>query len=392
MTRSVHTSVSVVIPARDEGSWVRRTVEAVLERSPGYLLEIIVVDDGSSDGSCDFIREEYRGSGTVKLIEGEGAGVARARNLGASTARGEFLVFLDAHVIPDPGWLDELVALLRDPSVGLAALGVRDIENPQSVGYTCTFVDENLGEGWLAQQSTEPYEVPCIMGCCSGMRRELFHEMGGFDPRHVRWGVEDVEMSLRTWYLGYRCMVSPQAQVAHYFKRNKPRNFSISWEEYDINLLRCVFTYFSARRASAILAGIRSRLNFETSLTRVVDDATFWEYRDELRRRFCRDEEWYFSRFAKEFAPFEHRLEELRDKGGNGMATQRPQVVCPACGAINIGTQTHCLRCQAPLPAAGAAHQPELSQPSTAGPTFCTQCGARLGAGMRFCTNCGHRL
>lgn len=74
------------------------------------------------------------------------------------------------------------------------------------------------------------------------------------------------------------------------------------------------------------------------------------------------------------------------------MVSHVRHAVCRQCGAANIGTQTHCLLCQALLPAAEMPQEPEPSQPASPGYRFCTQCGTRLEEGKRFCTNCGHRF
>jgi GT2 family glycosyltransferase len=302
--------VSIVIPSRDEGPWLRRTVEAVLATSGGHEVEVIVVDDGSSDGSADFLRRGIEGP--ARVVQGGELGVARARNRGAVEARGDYIIFVDANVVPDEGWLDEMVGLLEDPSVGLAGVGVRDYENAASVGYSCMFIDERLQEGWSPPPShEEPFDVPCIIGCCVGIRRTLFEEIGPFDPGHVRWGVEDVEMSVRAWRMGYRCAVSPRAQVAHYFKHNKPRNFEVSWGHYDVNLLRFVLTYFTGPRLAAVVSSAAARPNFPMSAILAAGDAAYWERRRDLQRRFVRDEAWYLERFAGQLSGFEDRVAAL---------------------------------------------------------------------------------
>ncbi len=394
-------SASVIIPARNEGPWVARTVEAVLASGDGRPLEVIVVDDGSTDGSCGSLLDLYGGR-DVRLVQAEGTGLQRARNLGATHARHELLVFIDAHVLPDAGWLGEIAGILADPTVGLAGVAVRSFENPASVGYTYLFRDENLGIGWAGPALDTPYEAPCISGCCMGTRAETFRDVGGFDPGGVRWGIEEIELSLRTWFLGYRCVVSPRSQVAHHFKQGHERGFSISWEDYDVNLLRCVLTYFSAPRAKAILAGIRQRESFERSLERVLRCQEFWGRRAELAARFLRDDDWYFGRFAGEFAPFERRLDEIRTKEGDAMTIANERVVCPSCGAVNVGGHRKCLLCQASLaapPAATAAVLPVPSPAPAAPPVsaaapvsaglVCNNCGASLAANVRFCTACG---
>lgn len=348
MTLPPSATVSIVIPAFNEGDWVHRTLEAVGATASGAQVEILLIDDGSTDGSCENLPVDAYPV-PPHILRTEGVGSARARNAGARHASGEILIFMDAHVIPDAGWLEALTRLLRDPTVGLAGLPVRDVERPSSVGYAYTFMDENLLAGWVSNGHQRPFEVPCIIGCCFGARREVFADLGGFDPGHIRWGVEDLELSMRSWFLGYRCMVDPSVQVAHFFKHDKPRNFSISWEKYDVNLLRCVLTYFDGARRRTILSAISKRKNFSRSLARVMKDADFWNWRADLRRRFRRDEAWYFSKFEQEFDAFEDRLQEIRTEKGESMTNMVHRRTCPQCGATNAGPQERCLLCQTPL-------------------------------------------
>lgn len=348
MRRNPSPAVSVVIPSFNEGEWVRKTLEAVADTTEGQNVEILLVDDGSTDGSCRGLPGELRSS-PLRVLRTRGLGSARARNYGARRARGEILIFMDAHVIPDPGWLEALATLLQDPTAGLAGLPVRDVERPCSVGCAYTFTDENLGAGWIHRTESDPFEVPCIIGCCFGVRREVFEDLGAFDPGHVRWGVEDLELSLRTWFLGYRCVVNPAVEVAHFFKHNTPRNFTVCWEDYDVNLLRCVLTYFNDGRRTAILSGIKARENYQRSLARVMSDRDFWERRAALQARFVRGEDWYFSRFEQEFEAFEGRLEEIRNGKEECMTDISVRRICPQCGANNVGEQSRCLLCHAPL-------------------------------------------
>jgi GT2 family glycosyltransferase len=348
MTRTLTPTVSVVIPSFNEGEWVRRTLDAVAGSRNGKNIEILLVDDGSTDGSCCGLQSEAA-SIPLKILRTERLGSARARNFGARHAAGAILVFMDAHVLPDPGWLETLTDLLHDPTVGLAGLPVRDVNEPRSVGCAYTFTDENLSAGWIHRTQRDPFEVPCIIGCCFGVRREVFEDVGGFDPGHTRWGVEDLELSLRTWFMGYRCVVNPAVEVAHFFKHDKPRNFTVSWEDYDVNLLRCVFTYLNDGRRKAILSAIQTRENFNRSLARVMADYDFWQRRAELQARFVRDEEWYFTKFETEFEAFERRLSEIRSGKEGSMTEINVRRICPHCGANNVGEQSQCLLCHAPL-------------------------------------------
>lgn len=382
--------VSIIIPTHNEGAWLRRTVQGIeaSTRRPSY--EVLVVDDGSTDGSCAFLEETSRSDTRIRYEKGQALGVAGARALGASHAYGQNLVFLDAHVLPDPGWLEELMSMLSDPTVGIAGVGVRDVNNPSYLGYAYVPANENLNAAWAAPRGKSPFEVPAIIGCCFGIRRSVYEAIGRFDPGSVGWGVDDIELSLRAWFMGYRCLASNAVQVAHWFKDLDDRSYSVSWEDYDVNLLRCAFTFFEGPRLSAILSNAAERDSFRKSLARVHADGQYWHRRAGLRKRFRHDEHWYFNRFAAELAPLNQRLRAVlhRHRRNNSMKVQK-NANCPKCGAANLGIQDQCLLCGAKLPETDAESvarsRGEISQ---AGST-CRNCGADLKAGNRFCTKCG---
>lgn len=383
--------VSVLIPAHNEGHWLERTVRAVRSATRHRSYEIVVVDDGSSDGSCSFLRARNAHSGRVRCVRGRGLGVAGARALGAKHARAPHLVFIDAHVLPAPGWLGVMLAMLVDPSVGLAGVEVRDVNNEDYVGHAYVPANANLNAAWVAPRGAAPYEVPAVIGCCVGIRRETYHAMGGFDPGSVSWGVDDIELSLRAWRMGYRCLVSPEVHVAHWFKDNADRSYAISWEDYDVNLLRCAFTYFRGPRLAGILANAAQRRSFRRSLARVHRDREFWRRRAWLQSRFSRGEAWYFERFAPELAPMENRLRKaLQDQRRRQSMRIEKNVSCPQCGAKNLGVQERCLLCQAPLPTPEAARAALAEQGQKTDRSHCSNCGEALKPDVRFCTTCGH--
>ena len=380
MSLSTNASVSIVIPTHNEGVWLQRTVDAVFANTRYHPFEVIVVDDGSTDGSCEFLEANQYCQLPVKRVVGSGLGVAGARNKGAEVASGEILVFLDAHVLPDPGWLGELVELLSDPSVGLAGLCVRSFDDPTAKGYAMVIEGPDLSTNWVKQSSEAPFESPCIIGCCVATRRDVFADIGGFDPESTRWGANDVGSSVCTWLMGYRCVVSPRVEVAHLFKSSPERDFEVTWEEYDVNLLRASLTLLGERRGTKVINCLKSRENFAASLWRVVEDPAFWPRRQDLRSRFVHDDDWYFARFAhlmSDLAPLNSGV-----AGGSReahMMNMTPRHwVCPECGATNVGPQTACLRCQVP----GAKGGKRLVK--------CANCGAGLGPGDLFCGQCGH--
>ena len=104
-------SISVIIPCLNEGNYLRQTVES-LGMCSARPNEIIVVDNGSTDGCSDFIEtENYPGS--IRLFKlPSPLGVAQARNFGAAQATGDILIFVDAHVLFPQAWLPPVANVL----------------------------------------------------------------------------------------------------------------------------------------------------------------------------------------------------------------------------------------------------------------------------------------
>src|SRR3954468_14900843 len=114
--------ISVVVLSLNEGEMLQRTVSG-LDATLPKAAEIIVVDDGSRDGSADFLNGSSR---RTRLIRTENLGVARGRNYGARQARGRILVISDAHIDVPAGWWKPLVKILKDPKVGIVGPGLTD--------------------------------------------------------------------------------------------------------------------------------------------------------------------------------------------------------------------------------------------------------------------------
>ena len=116
MTRAPGLSVSVVVPSYNEGPYLLQTVDSLLQSLPADG-ELIVVDDRSTDGSAEFLAGRDRR--VRRLRPAARLGAVASRNLGAAEARGELLVFSDAHVTVAGGWAEELRPALRRPRAEL---------------------------------------------------------------------------------------------------------------------------------------------------------------------------------------------------------------------------------------------------------------------------------
>jgi GT2 family glycosyltransferase len=111
----------------------------------------------------------------------------------------------------------------------------------------------------------------------------------------MNYGMEDTEICLRAWLLGYQVQIVPQVQVAHLFRAQFP--YQVKWTDLVYNTLRTVYAHFSSERTARALAEIKSLPNFEKALA-LVKVSDIWDRRRKLKLNRQRDDNWFFDRFG----------------------------------------------------------------------------------------------
>jgi len=285
--------VSFVIPTVNEGDNLFATIQSLRDTTE-VDYEIIVVDNGSTDGSTDFIEQE--GDPRNRLFRSEHRlGVAGARNFGAAFAEGDFLIFVDAHVLFPYNWIAPILENLGGQGVGMVVPTVSAWGSPESRGYGMSWTNERLDVEWLGLQSTDPYAVPLAAGLFQACRWDFFHEIGGFDPGMKGYGHEDLEFCLRIWLLGYQVMIVPEVEISHLFRDSA--TYSVKWIDVMYNLLRTIYAHFNTERIGRIILQFQSDPPFNDALKRM-NFSDIWSRRRtlELKRKY--DDDWFFSTFG----------------------------------------------------------------------------------------------
>lgn len=192
--------VSVVIPAYNSEKSIGRCLKSIVGQKP---LEVIVVDDGSTDGTAQ-IAKRY----PVKLIQhAANKGLAAARNTGVEAARGDVILFIDSDCEAMPGLVKTIV---ENYSKGIDGVGGQGRETGDSKADIWRQLTGGQGYG-----SEKRIEVPFLFGLCSSYRRSVIIEAGLFDTL-FRTNGEDVDMGLRLNKMGKTLVYEPGAKVVHY--------------------------------------------------------------------------------------------------------------------------------------------------------------------------------
>lgn len=197
----------MVMPVYNGGSVLKVCLESLVG-STFENWELIVVDDGSDDGS-DVIASDF-GARVIRTAGRQGPGAAR--NQGAGLARGEYLVFLDADCQVAPDTLANAAVLLnRDPGID-ALFGSYDDE-PAAQTLVSKF--KNLQHHFVHQQGSE--EASTFWAGCGAVRRSVFRDLGGFDiDRYTRPSIEDIELGYRLRAAGHRIVLAKNVRVKHH--------------------------------------------------------------------------------------------------------------------------------------------------------------------------------
>jgi glycosyltransferase involved in cell wall biosynthesis len=283
---------SIVIPTLNEGDMLAMTVENILEVTAFPNIEVIVVDDGSTDGSCDKYRESTK---RVRVVTADRVGIPRARNLGAEHAHGDYVLFIDAHCTVSANWIDRFIEALSAPDVAIAGPTFTRLNEPEPRGCGNVWINHRLESAWLEPLRVErPYEVPITPGGCQAFRKETFQEIGGFDTGFTRWGYQDEEICLRAWLHGYRVLVDPMVTVAHYFRTKA--GYDVDHNDVLYNFLRLIHMHFSPRRIRRCIDALGEYPGLEEAIDRLYATDIF-EKRKEMTIAQRRTEDWLFGAF-----------------------------------------------------------------------------------------------
>lgn len=213
MTRSfTKPTVSVIIPVHNGGESFQKCLSSVADSKPPPY-EVIVVADGDSDGS--WRQAEELGMQVLRIPVPEGP--ARARNMGAHTAKGDILFFTDADVTIPPDTIDRVATAFQNTPDMDALFGSYD-DKPYETNFLSQY--KNLLHHYVHQISNE--EASTFWGACGAIRRDIFLKLGGFDEAYYRKSgggrpgtCEDIELGYRIRMAGHRICLFKDIQVKH---------------------------------------------------------------------------------------------------------------------------------------------------------------------------------
>lgn len=200
-------TVSVVMPAFNAAPFLARSLPPLIALAQsGLVLEVLVVDDGSTDDTAALAAH----LGATVVAAADRAGPAAARNLAARRARGQVLWFVDADVVPHPGTAERLLEHFADPA--LSAVFGSYCDEPPEPGFFSQY--KNLVHHYYHQRNGGLSRS--FWSGCGAVRRQHFLAVGGFDAQlFPRPSIEDVEFGHRLHRAGLTTTLDPTLLCTH---------------------------------------------------------------------------------------------------------------------------------------------------------------------------------
>jgi hypothetical protein len=207
--------VSIVIVTCNHRNFLEPCLRSVLNSDyPNY--EVIVVDNGSNDGSVEVVERMAEGQCKLKLIKNIiNLGHSQGVNIAVEKAQGDYIAKLDDDTIVDPKWLQELMkVLMGDPTLGVAQSGSYYYEGAElrpQPAYAAVL--DYLGQIHFRHiESTQEVFHPTMYACA--MKKSLFRQVAGLYPEYIIY-YDEVDLGWKLRLLGYKCVAVPSSAVRH---------------------------------------------------------------------------------------------------------------------------------------------------------------------------------
>ncbi|MGG5175168.1 glycosyltransferase [Pseudarthrobacter sp. J1763] len=200
--------VSVIVPGYNEANVINNCVESVVASSYRPM-EVILVDDGSTDNTAELMAALAAKHPVVTFVAQPNAGKGAALNNGAQRAKGQVLMFVDADGIFTAHTIEDMLAGFTDSGVGAVCGDDRPV-NLNKVQTQLLTVISHIGTGLVRRGLTVLHVMPIVSGNIGAFRRDVLDVTGPLDTKTLG---EDLDLTWRIYKAGYRVRYNPRALV-----------------------------------------------------------------------------------------------------------------------------------------------------------------------------------
>jgi GT2 family glycosyltransferase len=234
--RDAHPKVSVIIVSYENQELTRACIDSVLRNSMHPNLEVLVVDNASTDGSAEMLSRMRDERVHVQLNE-RNVGFAAANNQALSIATGAYLVLLNNDTVVPRGWLPRMLRHLEDPQVGLTVAVTNFSGNESRIAVPYESIDDMhpFADAYMREHDGQRFEIRVAAMYCVGMRRDVYERLGPLDEEFGVGMFEDDDYSHRARLAGLRVICAEDVFVHHIgqasFARLAPETYDALWKK-----------------------------------------------------------------------------------------------------------------------------------------------------------------
>ncbi len=274
---SPNPSLSIIIVTFNPGDLVFNCLESVQAGNSELDVEIIVVDNASSDGALDQVKARFDG---VKIIaRTKNLGFAVGSNQGLSIARGEYLLLLNPDVIVQPDTFTTMIRYMAShPDAGIIGPRIYDEQGRVALTAYPTYAPGMILWQYLGldrvfrhivygryrkqcQKATEAFSVETVQGSCFMLRRQVYQQIGGLDESFFLF-CEEPDFCERARSRGWKVFYVPDAQITHYESSTVSRYTPARVRSYHLSPL----IYFRKRSRHGAVLALKLGFSFELLL------------------------------------------------------------------------------------------------------------------------------
>jgi len=217
--KTANRKVSIIMLTFNQKETTIKCIES-LKRNTEADYELIIVDNGSNDGTREYLNGIKKEQDNIKLIFNEkNIGFAKANNQGIVLAEGEYILLLNNDVLLTKGWLNRLIACAEsDPEIGVVGPCTNKAVGQQVVDVQIEMEDQLIQKYaymQLMKNAGNWFETHRIIGFCMIIKKEVIERVGMLDERFGPGGFEDYDFCLRVKQAGYKVMIASDVFIYH---------------------------------------------------------------------------------------------------------------------------------------------------------------------------------